>query len=118
MPLHETLEHLLTELVAYGVIFFEVVGILILLWSGIRGVYYYCTKNRRTHLDLAHGMSMALSFMLGGEILSTVTATDWKSCINIGLLILLRASMVLLLHWESKNEEKELEEEKEKEEIK
>ncbi len=113
---YKMLHELLSQIVNYGVIFFEAAGISILLFSGLRGFYHYWTKNRRTHLELAHGMSMALGFMLGGEILRTVTSEGWKSSLNIGLLIILRASMTLLLHWEAKAEQKELEEEEQKEE--
>jgi uncharacterized membrane protein YccC len=62
-------------------------------------------------------MSMSLGFLLGGEIIGSVLATDWKICVNIGALVALRAAIVLLLHWESKNEEKELEEQEEKEKM-
>ncbi len=115
MDLYETLHHMLTTLVEYGSIFFEAAGVLILLWAGIRGVIQYCRGYHRTHLELAHGMSMALGFMLGGEILSTVTAESYSQCLPIAFLVVLRASMTLLLHWESKSEEKEIEKEEEKE---
>jgi uncharacterized membrane protein len=111
------LEELIHVAVEYGEIFFEIIGVLILLWSGIRGVILYLKGDKRTHLELAHGMSMSLGFLLGGEIIGSVLATDWKICVNIGALVALRAAIVLLLHWESKNEEKELEEQEEKEKM-
>jgi uncharacterized membrane protein len=80
-------------------------------------VILYLKGDKRTHLELAHGMSMSLGFLLGGEIIGSVLATDWKICVNIGALVALRAAIVLLLHWESKNEEKELEEQEEKEKM-
>lgn len=115
---HEALHELLSLIVEYGVIFFEAVGILILLSSGVRGFYHWCIRksHRHTHLELAYGMSMALGFMLGGEILRTVTSEGWQSSLNIGLLIILRASMTFLLHWEARSEEKEIREEEEEEE--
>lgn len=117
MHLAHTLHEFLAVAVEFGVVFFEAVGIIILMLSGIRGFYWFvCRKNlRHIHLQLAHGMSIALGFMLGGEILRTVTSSGWETSINIGLLIILRASMTFLLHWEAKAEEKEIEEEEEKE---
>lgn len=117
MALAHTLHEFLATIVEFGVIFFEAVGIIVLLFAGIRGFIGYLNHkdHRRVHLQLAYGMSMALGFMLGGEILRTVTSEGWQSSINIGLLIILRASMTFLLHWEAKAEEKEIEEEEEKE---
>ena len=117
MHLAHTLHEFLAVAVEFGVVFFEAVGIIILMLSGIRGFYWFvCRKNlRHIHLQLAHGMSIALGFMLGGEILRTVTSSGWQTSLNIGLLIILRASMTFLLHWEAKSEEKEIEEEEEKE---
>lgn len=111
----ETFEEIILYAVKYGQFFFEIVGIIVLVVAGIRGVILYLRHDKRTHLELAHGMSLSLGFLLGAEIIGSVLASDWKTCFNIGALVVLRAAIVLLLHWESRNEEKELEEEEEKE---
>ena len=48
---------------------------------------------------------MALEFKLGGEILRTVVARDMSDIIQVGAIIILRAALTLLIHWEIKNEE-------------
>lgn len=113
----KTLEEIIRLAVEYGQFFFEIVGVIVLVIAGIRGVILYLKHDKRTHLELAHGMSMSLGFLLGGEIIGSVLASDWKICINIGALVALRAAIVVLLYWESKNEQKELDEEEEKERL-
>lgn len=51
---------------------------------------------------------MALSFKLGGEILRTVVVRDMSEIMQVGAIIVLRAALTLLIHWEIKNEEKEI----------
>lgn len=48
---------------------------------------------------------MALEFKLGGEILRTVVVRDLKEIALVGAIILLRAALTFLIHWEIKNEE-------------
>lgn len=52
---------------------------------------------------LNHGLSTVLEFYLASEILKTVYAENIKSLTNIGLLVVLRISMSVALHWESKH---------------
>lgn len=113
----ELLEEIIYIAVEYGQFFFEIVGVIVLVVAGVRGVILYLKRDKRTHLELAHGMSMALGFLLGGEILGSVLASDWRICLNIGALVVLRAAIVVLLHWEGRNEQKELEEEEAKEHL-
>ena len=48
---------------------------------------------------------MALEFKLGGEILRTVVARDMSDIVQVGAIIILRAALTFLIHWEIKNEE-------------
>ena len=65
-----------------------------------------CIK-RRPHirLYLAQGISLALEFKLGGEVLRTVVVREMSELLTLGLVILLRGALTLILHWEIKNEE-------------
>nr|MCR5515284.1 DUF1622 domain-containing protein [Lachnospira sp.] len=54
----------------------------------------------------------ALEFKLGGEVLRTVVVREWAELGILGAIILLRAALTFLIHWEIKNEKKELEEPK------
>ena len=50
---------------------------------------------------------MGLEFKLGGEILRTVVVRDLSEIALVGSIILLRAALTFLIHWEIKNEESE-----------
>lgn len=99
--LHETLR----VIVDIAILLFEYVGVLILIMSGIRGVYQYFRRNELTRLNLAKGMAMGLEFKLGSEILRTVIVRDFQEILTVGSIILLRAALTFLIHWEIKNEE-------------
>ena len=66
-------------------------------------------------LDLAHGTALALTFKMGGEVLRTVVVREWQELGILGAIIVLRAALTIMLHWEIKSEEKVLDNEKLKE---
>ncbi len=102
--LHETLLQI-TE----GAIFlFEFMGVLVLILTGLRGITNYFKKSPFTRLNLAQGMAMGLEFKLGSEILRTVVVREWTEVALVGGIILLRAALTLLIHWEITNEKKEI----------
>lgn len=101
----EFLEELLIWIVDAAILFFEYSGVLILILTGIRGLIQNMKSNPLTRLNLARGMSMGLEFKLGSEILRTVIVRDYKELIIVGGIILLRAALTFLIHWEIKNEE-------------
>ena len=89
-----------------GVIMFEMTGIIAMLITGFRGIYSYVTKNpeAHTHHILAKGMSMGLAFLLGGELLHTVTAHSFADIGIVACIFLVRAAITFLLHWEKLHE--------------
>lgn len=113
----EYFHSILEIIVNYGVVLFETAGVLVLLVSGIRGIYNYCTKNPMTRLELARGMAMGLEFKLGSEILRTVTVRDREECVLVAFIIILRAALTFLLHWEIKTEAADSEEGEQKKQV-
>lgn len=99
--MHEGLQWI----VEVAILLFEYVGVFVLIASGIRGTYEYVRKCPLTRLNLAKGMAMGLEFKLGSEILRTVIVRDYKEILTVGGIILLRAALTFLIHWEIKNEE-------------
>lgn len=99
--LHSTL----SLVVDYAIIFFEFMGVLVLILAGIRGVINYFHKSPLTRLDLAKGMAMGLEFKLGSEILRTVVVRELKEILTVAGIIALRAALTFLIHWEIKTEE-------------
>ena len=82
--------------------------------AGARGVWYYIHRDPLTRLSLAKGLSLGLEFKLGSEILRTVIVREFKEIGLVGAIILLRAALTVLIHWEIKNEEQAAEERKSK----
>ncbi len=100
-------EHLLTEIVDIGILLFEFMGVFVLIASGIRGIFEYLCRSPFTRLNLAKGMAMGLEFKLGSEILRTVVVREFNEIFLVAGIILLRAALTFLIHWEIKNEEKQ-----------
>ena len=100
--------HILEKVVEYlaevGVTLVEIVGILVLLITAAKSVVGYFKNDPHVRLNLAEGIALALEFKLGGEVLRTVVARDWTELAILGAVIVLRAALTLLLHWEIKNE--------------
>lgn len=62
-------------------------------------------RDPMTRLRLAKGMALGLEFKLGSEILRTVVVREFTEILLVGAIILLRAALTLLIHWEIRNEE-------------
>ena len=101
----DILHHLLEALAELSIMAFEFIGICILIISGLQGVYHYIKRDPKTRLKLAKGMAMGLEFKLGSEILRTVIVREYSEILIVGAIILLRAALTFLIHWEIKNEE-------------
>lgn len=104
--MYELFELFLDELVNWSILAFELVGVIILLVAGILGIKDYIQKSPTVRLALAEGMALALEFKLGSEILRTVIVRDISELYFIAGIIILRASLTFLIHWEIDYEEK------------
>ena len=109
MQLYEILENIVKIMAQYAIVLFEIVGVIIIAFSGIQGVYNYVRRDPLTRLKLAKGMAMGLEFKLGSEILRTVLVRELSEIMIVGAIILLRAALTFLIHWEIKNEEADTE---------
>jgi len=99
------LEDWLHLLVNWGIILFEFMGVMVLLLSGIHGIYEYFKRDSKLKLNLANGMALGLEFKLGSEILRTVVVREVGEIVTVAGLIALRAALTFLIHWEIKEEE-------------
>ena len=48
---------------------------------------------------------MGLEFKMGSEILRTVVVREWSEIATVAGIIILRAALTFLIHWEIKQEE-------------
>lgn len=101
----DALHHILEAIVNFAIVGFEYIGVIVLVIAGIKGVFNYAKRNPYTKLNLAKAMAMALEFKLGSEILRTVIVRDWQEILTVAGIIVLRASLTFLIHWEIKHEE-------------
>ena len=103
--MHEGLE----VLVNFFVIVLEFMGLAVIAYTAVKAFFSWMKKDPRTRLSLAEGLAMALEFKLGGEILRTVVVRDMSEIMQVGAIIVLRAALTFLIHWEIKNEERVVE---------
>lgn len=101
----EFLGSVLEDLVHYSIFIFEFIGTVIILFAGLRGFIELVIGKSSTKLRLAKGLAMGLEFKLGSEILRTVVVRDLNEIAIVGAIILIRAALILLIHWEIKREE-------------
>ncbi|MDD6033364.1 MAG: DUF1622 domain-containing protein [Oscillospiraceae bacterium] len=101
----ELLHTLLNNLTELAILLFEFIGVGILIVSGVMGLWRCLHHDPRTRLILAKGMSLGLEFKLGSEILRTVVVREFTELLIVAGIILLRAALTFLIHWEIKNEE-------------
>ena len=78
----------------------EIMGVAVICTGAIRDFIEYFTHKANIKLDLAESLALGLEFMLGGEILRTVLAHDFKDIAIVGCIIVLRVALTVLIHWE------------------
>ena len=100
--LHTTLQ----DAVALFVIILEFMGLIVIAYTAVKAFYKWTKHDKGTRLYLAQGLATALTFKLGGEILRTVIVRDMTEILQVGAIIILRAALTFLIHWEIVNEAK------------
>ncbi len=107
MELYAKIEEIFYLIVNYCILFIELVGVSVLVYTIVKSVIALFKKTPRLRLDLAEGIALSLEFKMGGELLRTVVVREWKELVILGAIILMRAAMTFLIQWEIKNEKKE-----------
>ncbi len=105
------LHWLIEIIVPYMISILEIIGILVVFVSGIRGFWQYfqitfMKKKYDLQGDLAKGLAMGLEFKMAAEILRTVLIQDLDELYMLGAVILLRALLSILIHYELKQPKK------------
>lgn len=94
------------DLVMICVHLIELAGIVVIVVSMIRALIDFIRKKDSTRIELAQGIMLGLEFKIGSEVLRSVIVSGWNELGTLGAIILLRALLTLLLHWEIGTEEK------------
>ncbi len=102
--LYNMLHGVLEAFVQYSVTILELLGTIVIIVVALQAFYKWFQKDATIKLTLAEGLAFALELKLGAEILRTVIVKDMSELIQIGAIIILRACLTFLIHWEIKNE--------------
>lgn len=100
---------ILEYIVESGILTFEYIGVGIIIITSLVSLCKYVLRKKDTRIYLAKGLAMGLEFKLGSEILRTVVVRQWKEIGIVAGIIVLRAALTFLIHWEIKQEEKGVE---------
>lgn len=89
----------------------EIMGILVVAWTSLQAFWEYIQNSfmKKEH-DLQHhlatGLATGLEFKMAAEILKTVLVRELSELLILGAVILLRALLSVLIHFEMKKGEK------------
>ena len=89
------------QIVHYSILILEAVGVVIVLKTSATSFVNYLRHKGQPHLELAHGISLALNFEMGGEVLRTLIVREKDELITLAAIIVCRAALTALLRWES-----------------
>lgn len=101
------LQLILETVVEAGILLFEYIGVGVIICTCLVSLYKYVTRKSDTRIYLAKGLAMGLEFKLGSEILRTVVVREWSEIGIVAGIVVLRAALTFLIHWEIRQEEKE-----------
>lgn len=101
------LEHIVTLVLPYLITVLEIMGILVVCWSGCQSFARYIQniffkKDHDIQYRFASGLATGLEFKMAAEILKTVIVREMSELLVLGAVILLRAILSLLIHFEMK----------------
>ena len=91
----------------YIISILEIMGIFIVTWSVLKEFWEYIQntfmkKELDIQFNLAVGLATGLEFKMAAEILKTVIVQSLDELIVLGAVILIRALLSLLIHFEIK----------------
>ena len=90
----------------------ELMGIFVVAWSGVHAFWEYL-ENTFLHnkfalqYHLANGLATGLEFKMAAEILKTVLVREMTELLILGAVILLRALLSFLIHFELRSTQHE-----------
>ena len=104
------LEHLISWILPEIISFLELIGIAVITFGATKAFYFYCKsflvkKRYPIRIELANALALGLEFKMGAEILKTVLVRNFSEILILGSIILLRALLSIMIHFELKAEE-------------
>ena len=101
--MHAVIDTTFELILDYAITGVEIVGALIILFYTVRAFLALLMKRHEQSRNfLTLGISTGLNFLLASEVLKTIIAPDWSAIGMTCSILLMRAGMGLLIHWENK----------------
>lgn len=105
------MEHLMEAVVPYIIHLLEAMGIFIIAFTGIKSFIKYVIAGFNfvddiPKIELVKALALGLEFLLGGEILKTLTIRQLKEVYVLAAIMALRLIITYVLHWEVQSEMK------------
>ena len=87
----------------------ELIGILIIAIGSIKAISAILKSIKEKHnvsvvISLGRSLALALEFKMGAEIIKTAIIRDFKELAVLASVILIRALLAFIVHWEIKFE--------------
>ncbi|MBR6396794.1 MAG: DUF1622 domain-containing protein [Lachnospiraceae bacterium] len=105
----EFLEEILTTVISFMIPVLEMMGVFVVAVGAAQSFFKYLKSgfkadNTELKLGFAETLAMALEFKMGGEILKTVITKTINEMWVLAAIIILRAILTFVIHWEIKQE--------------
>ena len=112
-------QQILHYIAEFAVHTLELIGIAIIVIGSVKAVVLVVSRLRSKKpvnvvISLGRALSLALEFKMGAEIINTVIVRDLGELGILAVVIIIRALLAVLIHWEMKVEQKEVDQEAEK----
>lgn len=110
---YQEILHYIAELAVHTL---ELIGILIIMVGSVKAVVLVVSRLRSKKpanvvISLGRALSLALEFKMGAEIINTVIIRDLGELAILAVVIIIRALLAILIHWEMKAEMRDSEKE-------
>ena len=102
------LEHIVSLILEFLIPLCELIGIFVVAVSAISAFchYLYGLIKKDAYdikFQLANGLALSLEFKMAAEILKTVSVRDFEELTVLAIVIVLRALLSFLIHFEMKH---------------
>ena len=103
--MYETIHGVIGNILDYGIVAIEIIGAFIILFYTARALVSLLRKqHEECRSFLTTGITTGLNFLLASEVLKTIGEAGWSDIGMVCAILLMRAGMTLLVHWENKME--------------
>ena len=100
----ETVQTYFEYVIQWAILLCEIIGVAVIIVTIFRGVIAWFKRDPHVKLTIAEGIALSLTFKMGGELLRSVIVREWKELLILGAIIVLRAVMAVMIHFEIRSE--------------